>query len=131
MSDEDLPSYAVGYGRPPQATRFRKGRSGNPKGRSKGTKSASAVIRAALQEKVEITLNGRKRVVSLWEAGAMKLARSCAQGDVKAFSTIITLDRLLGGILTDSGPSDVTSDEATRKVFEAFLADLKADGSDG
>jgi hypothetical protein len=31
---QDLPDQ-VGYGRPPRHTRFRKGRSGNPKGRPK------------------------------------------------------------------------------------------------
>jgi hypothetical protein len=30
---------AVGYGRPPKATRFRKGESGNPRGRPKGSKN--------------------------------------------------------------------------------------------
>lgn len=31
--------YAVGYGKPPAAHRFQKGQSGNPKGRSKGSKN--------------------------------------------------------------------------------------------
>lgn len=32
--------FEVGYGKPPKATRFPKGRSGNPKGRPKGSKNA-------------------------------------------------------------------------------------------
>ena len=31
--DEDAPDDDVGFGKPPASTRFRKGRSGNPKGR--------------------------------------------------------------------------------------------------
>jgi hypothetical protein len=33
------PGYTVGYGKPPEATRFRKGQSGNPRGRPKGSKN--------------------------------------------------------------------------------------------
>ncbi len=33
------PRYEVGYGKPPEDTRFRKGQSGNPRGRPKGAKS--------------------------------------------------------------------------------------------
>lgn len=33
------PGYEVGYGRPPEATKFKPGQSGNPKGRPKGAKT--------------------------------------------------------------------------------------------
>jgi hypothetical protein len=36
--------YKVGYGRPPKATQFKPGKSGNPKGRPKGPKSVGAVL---------------------------------------------------------------------------------------
>ena len=40
MADSDQKSgYEVGYGKPPAAHRFQKGKSGNPKGRSKGSKN--------------------------------------------------------------------------------------------
>ena len=37
---EEEPSYEVGYGKPPKATRFQPGKSGNPKGRPKGSRKA-------------------------------------------------------------------------------------------
>lgn len=33
------PGYEVGYGKPPKPTQFKKGQSGNPRGRPKGSKS--------------------------------------------------------------------------------------------
>ena len=37
-------SYEVGYGKPPKETRFRKGQSGNPKGRPKGAKNKAPAL---------------------------------------------------------------------------------------
>lgn len=40
MGDETLPvPYSVGYGKPPEQTRFKKGKSGNPNGRPRGAKN--------------------------------------------------------------------------------------------
>jgi hypothetical protein len=44
--------YEVGYGRPPKHTRFRKGQSGNPKGRPKGAKAFNTIVRETLTTKL-------------------------------------------------------------------------------
>src|ERR1700722_3483085 len=44
----------VGYGKPPRRTRFRKGVSGNPKGRPKGSKNLASIFRKISHEKVQV-----------------------------------------------------------------------------
>ena len=51
--EEMLPtarSTKVGYGNPPQHTRFKKGQSGNPRGRPKGTLNLATVLARTLRE---------------------------------------------------------------------------------
>lgn len=49
MADE-TDNDAVGYGRPPRATRFKKGQSGNPLGRPRKTKGQRAIAARVLGE---------------------------------------------------------------------------------
>ena len=58
MAESDS-GYQVGPDRPPLHSRFRKGQSGNPGGRS--TKSLPALLADALNETVSVTIDGRRR----------------------------------------------------------------------
>lgn len=81
----------VGYGRPPLAHQFQKGRSGNPAGRPKGSRGVSGAIAAAMAEKVVVTINGKKRRISKMEAAFTQQANKAAAGDLKAAKLMIEL----------------------------------------
>ena len=73
MSDEQEQhagaSYEIGYGRPPEKTRFRPGRSGNPRGRPKKPKSIREKFERELERKVAVREDGRvKKIpkIDLW-----------------------------------------------------------------
>jgi hypothetical protein len=83
--------YRVGYWRPPLETRFQKGKSGNPSGRPKGSRSVGAVIAAALLERVSVNENGRRRSITKLEAACKQLANKAAGGDQRAAKLIIEL----------------------------------------
>jgi hypothetical protein len=54
-------SQSVGYRRPPKGTQFKKGKSGNPRGRPKGSRNVGAVLRDVIDQKIQITENGKIR----------------------------------------------------------------------
>jgi len=83
--------YAVGYGKPPQATRFRKGQSGNPKGRPKGSTHLYSVLEKILRQTVAIRQDGQTRRLSQLEVVLTALTRKAMQGDGKATSDLLKL----------------------------------------
>jgi Family of unknown function (DUF5681) len=81
--------YEVGFGRPPKDTQFRKGHSGNPKGRPRGSRNASTLLDEALKERVIVSENGRRRSVTKLEAILKQLVNRAAQGDHRATQLLL------------------------------------------
>jgi hypothetical protein len=67
-------SYEVGYGKPPKATRFTSGQSGNPNGRPPGSESTRAIVRRVLDKKLRTNENGKPVERSLRELKVLTLA---------------------------------------------------------
>jgi hypothetical protein len=81
MSNEHTESTEqVGYGRPPKATRFQKGRSGNPKGRPRN-RHREIPYDALLGQMVTIREDGRERRVTAAEAFILQLTKKGLEGD--------------------------------------------------
>src|SRR5215469_13927239 len=83
----------VGYCNPPRHTRFKKGQSGNPQGRPKGTLNMATVLERTLREKVIITENGRRKTITKLEAAIKQLTNQAASGELKALHLLATLVR--------------------------------------
>jgi hypothetical protein len=88
-ADDSTVEEAVGYGRPPLATRFRPGQSGNPRGRPKGVRNLSTVVASALSERVAITENGRRRRITKLDAAIKQLVNRAAAGEARATALLI------------------------------------------
>lgn len=83
------PAERVGYGKPPRATRFRKGESGNPAGRPKGIKPLNRVLEEALAQNTTVRVAGRARAVTKLEALTRKLADLAVDGDARALRLLL------------------------------------------
>jgi hypothetical protein len=92
MDDETrFSDYEVGFGKPPAGTRFKKGQSGNLKGRPKGTLNMATVLARTLREKVIINENGQRKVITKLEAAVKQLVNKAASGDLRALRHLADL----------------------------------------
>lgn len=73
----------TGFGKPPAATRFKKGKSGNPKGRPKNRRK-TVPYDAVLGQMVTIREDGRERRVTAAEAFLLQLTQKGLAGDSAA-----------------------------------------------
>src|SRR5215469_2140867 len=83
--------YAANYRKPPEHTRFKKGQSGNPRGRP--AKNLPALLAAALNEKVTVTENGKRRQVTKREAVTAQLVNKSASAELRATKMLIDMLR--------------------------------------
>ena len=83
--------YAVGYRKPPRATRFKPGQSGNPKGRPKGSPNLAADLSTELGELITVREGGAAQRVSKQRALIKSLMAKALQGDVRATTALLAL----------------------------------------
>jgi hypothetical protein len=111
----------VGYRSPPEATRFKKGVSGNPHGRPKGSLNVATVLTRTLREKITIRDNGRPRTVTKLEAALRQLVNKAAAGDLRALRhlTALAQDAEAQQNVRDAQQQDLA--EADRDVMQGIL----------
>jgi len=83
--------YAVGYGRPPRATQFASGKSGNPRGRPKGSRTVGAILQDILRQKIAVTENGKTRRLAALEVMLRRLVNDAMRSDAKAMKLLLAL----------------------------------------
>lgn len=92
--------YEVGYGKPPVATRFAKGQSGNPSGRPKGARTKipagneerlKTIILEEAYRDIKINDGGRQVSVPMIRAIVRAMAMGAAKGQPRAQALFTTL----------------------------------------
>jgi hypothetical protein len=83
--------YVVGYRRPPKATQFTKGKSGNPKGRPRGSRPVGAILQEIIQQKVSVTEGGKTRRIPALEVMLRRLANDAMRSDQRAIKLLLSL----------------------------------------
>jgi hypothetical protein len=120
--------YDVGYRKPPKATRFKKGQSGNPKGRPKGSPNIVTAVRRAIHAKVPIIEEGRRKLMSKLDAAATQLANKAAKGDQRAIDRLLAFAPLLDDVAgAQAGPP---LEEADEQVADLIVKRIRASKDD-
>ena len=78
----------VGYCRPPRATQFQPGVSGNPGGKKKSTANLDTLIAHELEEKVEVREHGVVKTLTKREIGVKAMVNKAVQADIRAWPII-------------------------------------------
>ena len=84
MKQSARPSEAVhevGYGKPPRATRFRKGRSGNPRGRPNGDENLLSVFKRMVTKRIKIREGDKSRTITMADAIILQNYNAALQRD--------------------------------------------------
>ena len=113
--------YDVGFGKPPQHSRFRAGQSGNSKGRPKGSKNLETLLTEALDEKVVVKEEGRRRAITKREVVIKQLVNKSAGADLQAIRMLLGIMQgfqSAAAAAENSEAADQPLSEADRQVME-------------
>jgi hypothetical protein len=114
----------VGYANPPRDTQFKKGVSGNPKGRPKGSISLSTVVQRTSREPVSINENGKRKIITKAEAALKQLSNKAASGDLRAIKELMILIRSAEEQVASESPAPTDLGETDLKVAQNIVARL-------
>lgn len=83
MSDQPKNNYAVGYGKPPKQHQFKKGHSGNARGRPKKSRNVRTLLIETLNQRVQVRENGQIKTIPLRDAYIKKLTEKAMNGTMR------------------------------------------------
>ena len=114
-------AYEIGYRRPPASGQFKKGQSGNKKGRPKGSKNFLTLLEHELGQTITVNENGKKKVITRMQAMVKRMVADALQGNLKSLMALVEILRRTGkfeetdinGLLPDNFES----------ILEAYVDD--------
>ena len=116
-------NYTVGYGRPPTHTRFKPGKSGNPRGRSPQSRNLKTIVKQVLDEPTPVRKDGRIRQMAAIEALVRTTLSRAFKGDLKAFALLFAVIKHSGyGAEAVGSTQDILPGEDLNAILNEYLA---------
>jgi hypothetical protein len=83
-------NYEIGYAKPPQETQFKKGVSGNSRGRPRGSKNLLSILNTLANEDIKITKpNGTTIKMPKKAVALLKALNAACSGDTKSLGLLL------------------------------------------
>jgi len=93
--------YEVGYGKPPRHHQFRKGTSGNPRGRPRKEVTIPALFQKIAQQKVRTNGHTGQEYMTKMEASITQLVNKSASGDMRAMKLLMQIATKFPDLIKD------------------------------
>jgi hypothetical protein len=112
----------AGYGKSPRQHQFKPGQSGNPKGRPKGAKNESTILREIFERKIDNRSGSRVQKITILEGILLRITDDSLKGNTK--SAAFLLNRYAAMVSGELQRHDISDDD--REVLEAFAQRLES-----
>jgi hypothetical protein len=123
MPSDGTRDYEVGYGRPPEGSRFKKGNNANPRGRPRKSKDLAAMLKRALDTPVVVVENGARRRLTKREIVIEQLVDKCAGADLRATKILLDMLHKLERGVTPTA-TEIASSDAADDLYEQLRSKL-------
>lgn len=122
MAKRNKSRTGIGFANPPQHARFKKGKSGNPNGRPKGSKNFSTQFLEELNAPIPFTENGQRSKTTKLGATIKQQVTKAAAGDLRAGEKVLDRAAAIEARQTENSPSAAEFTAGDREVLEAVFA---------
>jgi Family of unknown function (DUF5681) len=123
-----VPKKSTKRGRSPgsAATQFGEGKSGNIKGRPKGSPNRNAIIRKVLNQVVTGDVGGKKKKVTITEASLLRLSQMALDRNLGAIRDVLQLWKESEEALAAERENQFPFSDTDRAVIAAMYTRMKA-----
>ena len=134
MSENNLSdNYEIGYGKPPRDNQFRKGVSGNPKGRPKKPLDFDDDLLRESRRPIIINEHGRRRRISKHEAVIKQLTNQAMKGDRFAARTYLEYRKVASdkaALLEEAQASELARRKNVKELSREELMQIVTDAKE-
>jgi len=115
-------AYEVGYGKPPSASQFKPGQSGNVKGRPKGRKNLKTLIKQAMTAMITVQEGSSGRHVTKLEGVVLRQLQNALKGNDRSAMAVIKMASEMG--LLEDAPDAAGTENDLSAADERILKEL-------